>query len=437
MPENISLQTYNLKVIVQETGLKPETLRAWERRYGLPRPHRSQGGHRLYSNRDIEIVKWLMARQGEGLSISNAVDLWNTLEKQGQDPLQMPGYSHPPTTTLPAEIGAIENLRDSWVAACKDFDEQRAERVLAQAFALYPPETVCIDLIGKGLTQFGDGWYAGEITVQQEHFASELAMRRLESLIAAAPQPTRPGRILVAAPPEEQHDFILLVITLLLRRRGLDVVYLGSNVPLHNLEDAIQKTQPRIVVSAAQQLHTAARLLEMAKFLQKISIPVAYGGRVFNLTPGLRKRIPGYYLGDDLGEAPEVIEAKLVVSNHMPPVEQASKDYEQALEHFRKHLPAIEARTWQTLGGKIAHSHLATATMSLSRDIEAALVLGDMAYLGNEIQWVDGLLVNHEIPRQVLRNYLSVYRQAALEYLDERGAPVLAWLEMVSQATER
>ena len=52
--------TYNLKAVVQETGLKPDTLRAWERRYGIPEPDRTGGGHRLYSQHDINTLKWLL-----------------------------------------------------------------------------------------------------------------------------------------------------------------------------------------------------------------------------------------------------------------------------------------------------------------------------------------------------------------------------------------
>lgn len=79
--------TYNLKVVLQETDIKPDTLRAWERRYGLPEPERTQGKHRLYSDYDIAIIKWLISRQQEGMSISRAVQLWRNLEESGQDPL--------------------------------------------------------------------------------------------------------------------------------------------------------------------------------------------------------------------------------------------------------------------------------------------------------------------------------------------------------------
>src|SRR4030042_4721348 len=60
--------SFNVKAVVRETGLKPDTLRAWERRYRLPRPERTAGGHRLYSQRDIDCLRWLAARQTEGLS---------------------------------------------------------------------------------------------------------------------------------------------------------------------------------------------------------------------------------------------------------------------------------------------------------------------------------------------------------------------------------
>ena len=73
---------YNLKAVVQETGIKPDTLRAWERRYDLPKPQRTASGHRLYSQNDIDMLHWLMARQEEGLSISRAIEMWHTCKQK-------------------------------------------------------------------------------------------------------------------------------------------------------------------------------------------------------------------------------------------------------------------------------------------------------------------------------------------------------------------
>ena len=78
--------TYNLKAVVRETGLKSDTIRAWERRYGIPSPQRSDSGHRLYSQHDINTLKWLLERQNEGMNISRAIELWHRLESEAVDP---------------------------------------------------------------------------------------------------------------------------------------------------------------------------------------------------------------------------------------------------------------------------------------------------------------------------------------------------------------
>ena len=194
---------YNLKVVIRETGLKADTLRAWERRYGLPNPQRTAGGHRLYSQYDIEMIKWLIERQDEGLRINRAVQLWQSFEEQGQDPLQMmpsAGSVQPGTRGELLSGVTLDEVREQWVAACLAFDEVRAENLLAQAFARYPLETVCLEVLRKGLSDIGNLWYTGESSVQQEHFASALAIRRLNALLAAAPNPSRQGKILTACP---------------------------------------------------------------------------------------------------------------------------------------------------------------------------------------------------------------------------------------------
>ncbi|MCL4300374.1 MAG: MerR family transcriptional regulator [Anaerolineae bacterium] len=435
MSTSNQLPTYNLKAVVQETGLKPDTLRAWERRYGLPQPHRTPGGHRLYSQHDIDMLKWLAARQDEGLSISRAVDLWHSLQQEGTDPLQAStpeaSLSVPPPPSF-AVGSAITELRRAWIAACLAFDERTAESILAQASALYPLETVCFELLQKGLTQMGEGWYQGEVTVQQEHFASALAMRRLDALIAATPPPTRPSRILVACPPEEEHAFSPLLITLLLRRHGWDVVYLGADVPSTRLEFTIATARPQLVIVAAQQLHTAASMLEIAHLLNQERVPLAYGGAVFNHLPALRSRIPGHFLGEHLETTPQVVE-QLLMSPRLgwppPVVSQPGEACQEALAHYREHQALIEAHVWQLMKDEpIPHSRLANANIKFARNIIAALLLGNIDFLGADIIWIEGLFINHQMPTEQLRRYLNAYRQAVQTHLDERGKIIRDWL---------
>lgn len=151
---------FNLKVVLQETNLAADTLRAWERRYGLPAPQRTAGGHRLYSQYDIEMIKWLLARQAEGLSISRAVDLWNEHNASGVDPLD--GFS--PSILSPAQATPalyippntnLDFLRGQWIEACMKFSELNSERVLNQAFSMFPVEAVCINVLQKGMAEIG------------------------------------------------------------------------------------------------------------------------------------------------------------------------------------------------------------------------------------------------------------------------------------------
>ena len=94
---NDDLPIFNLSAVVRDTGVKPDTLRAWERRYGLPEPQSTEGGHRLYSRRDIEIIKWLMAQREQGLGISKAVELWRQLEVAATDDEQAAQYIRTPS----------------------------------------------------------------------------------------------------------------------------------------------------------------------------------------------------------------------------------------------------------------------------------------------------------------------------------------------------
>lgn len=424
--------TFNLKAVIQETGLRPDTLRAWERRYGLPQPDRTEGGHRLYSRHDIETLKWLVARQQEGLSISRAVDLWHRLGSEGQDPLhavELPSPVAGPITT-PFSVGhGIAELRQAWIDACLVYDEQMAEHIIAQASALYPIETVCFELLQKGLAAIGSGWYQGDISVQQEHFASALAVRWIEALVVATPAPTRSDRVLVGCPPDEEHTFSLLVITLLLRRHGWKALYLGANVPVSRLEYTIAAARPQLVILAAQRLPSAATLLDMARLLRQEEVPLAYGGAIFNQVPAIRPRIPGHFLGERLDLVPQVVEQLLESPRPVPKAEPVPESCAEALAHYREQQALIEADVWAALkSSQIDPAHLANANTQMAGNVVAALSLGSMAYLGNTITWLEGLLGNYQIPTGQLYDYLDAYYQAARAHLDKRGAPVINWL---------
>jgi DNA-binding transcriptional MerR regulator len=422
---------FNLKAVVRQTGIKPDTLRAWERRYGLPTPHRSAGGHRLYSQRDIDTIKWLAARQQEGLSIKRAVDQWRQLGADGQDSL-LTVTALAPQRAAAAPVyaagEALTKMRQDWLEACLAYNEQQAALILNQAFALYPPETVAVELLQRAASQVGEGWYQGKVTVQQEHFCSALIIRRLEALAMAAPPPARPGSILIACPPEEYHIISPLLLTFLLLRRGWQVLYLGANVPIEQLETTIAVAKPQLAIMAAQRLHTAATLVEAAELLQREGVPLAYGGLIFNLLPALRRHVAGHFLGEVLGEAPQIVESLLAAPRPAPAAVKIPEAYRQALDRFQERQALIEAHLLQKLGPTaLAPNHLSMANRELGLTIGAALALGDIHYLGTDVEWVRGLLRNRQVPDEAMQAYLRAYHQVATEQLGKEN-PLVDWL---------
>lgn len=430
---------YNLKVVVREAGVKPDTLRAWERRYGLPNPQRTPGGHRLYSQYDIEMIKWLIERQEEGLRINRAVDLWRSLEASGQDPLDAMSSAVQVAQPGPLEIlsgATLDEMREKWIAACMDFDEGSAENILAQAFARYPQETVVLELLRKGVSEIGKRWFTNKNTIQQEHFASALAMRRLNALLAAAPAPTRKQKILIGCPSGENHEFSPLLVALLLRYRGWPVIYLGTNVPISQLDSTITSSRPDLVIFTAQQLQTAANLYEVARFLAAENLALAYGGLVFNKNPQLRERIPGIFLGESIDQVVQSVESLFSRPVELPVVEPISIDYQEALAEYRDKQPSVEVYLWERFQENgMKASHMELANQFLRHDIEAGLILGDLNLLNSEMNWVHNLLLHHDIPAELLPNYMALYQQALEQTMDERGRIIIDWFNELTKET--
>ena len=424
---------YNLKVVLKETGLAADTLRAWERRYGLPVPQRTAGGHRLYSQRDIETIKWLMKRQADGLSISRAVDMYNDLLASGSDPLEdsvQPASTSAVTSQYQFPETTLDSSRERWVRACIDFNESNAEQTLNQAFSIFPVEAVCVEVLQKGLSEIGRLWYENRASVQQEHFASGLAMRRLDALLSATPAPTRNVTILVGCAPDEWHIFTPLLLSLMLRRRGANVIFLGANVPTTRFADTIKKVKADLVILVAQQLTSAATLQQTALALASQNICIAYGGRIFNLHAQLPGRIPGTFLGYDLNSAMDEIDVMLnnKVKQHQPkgPSQMYTASY-QAFVSKRLQIDMTVREMFETLS--ISPEDMNIGIHFLGENITAALQLGDISYVSAEVDWLRSLLQSYDTPPQQLIHFMEVYSQAVDKNINGQGQPIFECLD--------
>lgn len=417
---------HNMKAVTQKTGLTPSTLRAWERRYGLFKPQRSPGGHRLYSEGDVALLKWLVEQQKAGLSISRAVDLWRSQAVRPQE-------SAPDTDTglvaTAAGESMLSQLSKSWREACLAFNEPEAELAVAKALAIATPEVVCTQVLQKGLAELGRGWYAGKVSVQQEHFASALVARRLNALFAIAPAPTRPGRLLAACPPGEYHDLALLMLAFILRWQGWEVIYLGADIPLEHLGATLEATKPNLVLSAAQTLPGAAALIELAETVNAHSVSLAFGGGIFNEVDGLSERIPGHFLGRGVDTAPQVIESLLANRPSPPAIRPLASAYAASLAAFREQEGLILTRVRQAMqSSQVSPRDVERANASFSRAVIAALTLGEVHFLDHSVAWLNGLLKNMGVPPGFGVQYHQAFHRVVKELPDPRIKPLLEWL---------
>lgn len=419
---------YNLGAVIRETGLNPDTLRAWERRYNLPQPTRSDGGQRLYSQKDLEILHWLIKKQNTGLRISQAAELYHTQVEAGIDPLEEERLA---AQTTPPPVVAGENLtayRDAWLEAALKFDTIKAEQVTAEAFSLFPPETVALEILFAGLRQIGNLWYHGEATVQQEHFASALVTRRLNALIAGAPAPTRPERIVIAAPPEEDHTLAPMMINYLLRRRGYDIVFLGADVPARDFRSTIEALAPDLIILTAHLLLTAASMLELVNELGGLKTKLAFGGPVFINIPELRSKIPGTFLGDELQQSISIIEHALQSPDSS--IQPYHPEIPSYLAKLRESLPEIESRLAAVID---QYPVIVSAPTDLiSRYLLSAIRLGDISYLNSDVTWISGLLTNFKLPTDILSNFLKEYAATIEEVIGPSAEPASSWLLQVA-----
>ena len=215
----------------RRSGVSPELLRAWEQRYGLLRPLRSDGGFRLYSPQDEQRIAVMRSHLDRGLSAAEAARL--TLDDERR----------PATPVLERSAGELRTALDA-------FDETAAQSALDRLLSAFSVEVVLREVVVGDQPARGERWARGGASGAQEHFASQLVRGRLLGLARGWDRGAGP-RALLSCMPGEHHDLGLIAFGLSLRDRGWRIVFLGPDTPLDTLTDAATTLRPDAVVLAA------------------------------------------------------------------------------------------------------------------------------------------------------------------------------------------
>ena len=299
---------YNIGIVSRMTDIPENTLRAWERRYGFPESARTGGGHRLYSEIEVLRLQWVKARVGEGMQISQAVRALQHIEEEGRFP-EAPLSTQTSSLYTTEDSPTLEHFRKRILDALLDHDAGVADQVLADIMAVYPLETVILNIIGPLFMEIGEAWSHNEISIATEHFATQRLRSYLLSWAqtSAPPVPVKP--VVLACAPGEWHEGSLLMFGVLLRRLRWPIVYLGQSVPLPDLIQFVDSIRPSAVVLVAMTEEPAVALRDLPDSGQAPII--CYGGRVFSLYPELVDETPGVYLGDTLQAGVEKLNTML------------------------------------------------------------------------------------------------------------------------------
>lgn len=230
---------YTIKRAAERVGITAATLRAWERRYGVVTPGRSEGGYRLYDEDDVRALTLMARLVGDGWTPSLAADE----VRQRLDASPIPTRE---TSDGPAPRAYEEPL----IAAAAALDVRALARILDEMFAVGSYEVVAEAHLLPAMEALGDAWASGRVGVAGEHLASHAVMRRLASAFEAAATYSAGPPVLVGMPPAARHEVGLFAFAVAARRRGLAVDYLGADLPVDDWVRAAQDRAPAAVVLA-------------------------------------------------------------------------------------------------------------------------------------------------------------------------------------------
>ncbi len=313
-------QVVRIGELSRRVGVRPETLRAWERRYALMDPDRSSSGYRLYSAADESRVRAMTALLEEGLSAAEAAKLAREAPKVAGD--SGPGATEAGRaaqatgaalavplapavagvgTSVPAPVDppVMSEAREQIFLALAGFDEDEANAILDGVLARFSLDTALTGLVLPLLSEIGERWMQKSLTIAQEHFCTEILRGRLLAIARGWGGGGGPLALLACA-PNERHDLGLIAFGLSLRQSGWRIAFLGPDVPIATVADAAERLDPEAVVVAA---------IEPARFEESRSSLRAIADRHALLVAGaganteVARSLGGAYLAGDPVEA--------------------------------------------------------------------------------------------------------------------------------------
>lgn len=264
---------YQIKMVSDMLGIPKNTLIAWERRYAIVNPTRTDGGYRVYSDRDLSVLRRVQSLLDQGYKIGEACDIV----------LTVPHAEPPLARELPAsDRAALTDVKEQLKARLLAFDREGADTI-GNRLLLVPFEQVIDDVYFPLLREVGHGWELGNLTVVQEHYCTAYCREKLLVMLNSVQSSSHSApEVTCATPPGEQHELGLLALALRLSLRGFRVLYLGANLPTSELIQHVNARKPAALCLSMIHLRSRGEVLSYARELRAgidPAIRIAIGGR--------------------------------------------------------------------------------------------------------------------------------------------------------------
>ncbi len=233
------MERYTLNDLEVLTGIKAETIRIWERRYGILKAHRTATNRRWYTDEDLKRIINISILYQSGSKISKIALLKDSelAEK----------------TSSVAESSLHSTQIESLIVAMIDLNENSVNEILLRSIINSGFVETFTEVVFPFLRRVGVMWHTGSVNIGAEHFISNIFRRRLISSIDALPSPSSPKRkkIIMYLPENEMHEMGLLFYAYLLRSNGHEVMYLGQSTPLSAVAEVNRKWNSDLIVTGA------------------------------------------------------------------------------------------------------------------------------------------------------------------------------------------
>lgn len=279
-PDPVNL--HPIKVVARRTGLTPDVIRVWERRYHAVEPRRAKGRRRLYTDEEVERLSMLRKVTRAGRRIRDVASL---SDEELRTMVAEDERAAATVAEIPPSRGRHRSRSshvDEAIRAVEALDGEALERTLLRASVELSETALLDDVVAPLLRRVGDRWHDGTLRVMHEHLTSAVVRSMLGAARAKAGPPPGAPAIVVTTPAGQVHELGALMVALSASREGWRVTYLGSDIPAEEIAAAALQSEARVValslVHPADDPRVADELERLRRSLGD-RIAIVAGGR--------------------------------------------------------------------------------------------------------------------------------------------------------------